>query len=289
MKPFTLPPWRKRQINEKFKRKDRVISFAVKEMEKVMAKAVDEIYAHYQARGEFVAPTLNGMFAVSESFYRKVVEQSYYAAQDEKNAQLGKKKLAKAPPKIPAFTAIARASLPGMEKVFRDKRLWPKIMKRSEMLTNRLRRQYTLKLRRKFNDIIPALRAGELSPKDAKDHLMKAWKASESRVETIFRTETTNYFGRTQVAFFEDDEDIIGFLFDSIRDKARTPICRTRHGLVYKPGTKELRENTPSLHWNCRSHLIALANTPSNRKLVADPQRDPTKKTVAPLPSGWRK
>lgn len=282
MKPFVMPYWRKRQLVQKHRREAMVISGAVADMESVMKEAVDSIYSHWRSTGQFYHPTLNGMFVASERFYRRVIEQAFHSAKEDKASQKGKKKLAKGPTGIPK-------SMRELNQVFANRKQWPKIMKRSQILTERLRRQYIQKLKRKFEEITPKLTSGELSPEEAKTHLMSAWKASKSRVETIFRTETTNYFEKTNVAFFDGDPEIIGFLFDSVRDTSRTNVCKTRHGLVYKPGSKLLRENTPALHWQCRSHLIALANTPHNRKLLEDPERDPELKAVAPLPPGWRK
>lgn len=284
MKPFALPPWRKKHINEKYRRKDKVIDAAVTHMESVMYKAVDFIVDQGFQTHQFHAPSLNDMNAVADNFYRGVVEQAYHSAEDEKKAQKGRKRLAASrdPLGLPK-------DLRSLEQVFRDKRYWPKIMKRSSAVVDRLRKAYLQKLRRKFKDLLPQIRAGELSTEEAKTRMRNVWDASKSRVETIFRTETTTYFGKTQTAFFANDDEILGFMFDSIRDTSRTEICRSRHGLIYRPGTKLLKENTPACHYNCRSHLIALANTPHNRKLLADPDRDPERRKVVPLPTGWRK
>lgn len=283
-KAFQLPRWRKQQIDDKYRRKTKVVKAAVHEMEAVMSKAVDYILEHAKT-GEFRAPSLNEMFAVSRDFYRGVVTQAYHSSEYEKHAQSGKRRLASINnPKMP--------KLKGLEVLFRDRRFWPSLMKRSEKLTERLRRAYLQKLRRKFKDLLPQLMSGELSPENAKKRMMNAWEASKSRVETIFRTETTKYFGETQVAYFKSDPEIIGFLFDSIRDDTRTKICKSRHGLIYRPdstGKTGLAYNTPALHYNCRSHLIALANTPYNRKMMEDPARDPERKSVEPLMPGWKK
>lgn len=282
MKPFKLPAWRKKQIKSKFRRKDSLIYHTVNQMEAVMKLAVNQIIDHYINTEQYAQPTLNGMFAVSDRFYRYVVTAGFDSAKEEKKLQPGHKRLAKGPTGIPK-------SLKDLEQVFRSSKQWPRIMNRSRALTERLRRQYLAKLRKKFKSILPKLESGELDPNEAKKEMMQAWNASKSRVETIFRTETTNYFGSTQVSFFDGDPEIIGFLFDSVRDTSRTDICKSRHGLIYRPGTKLLRENTPALHFNCRSHLIALANTAYNRKLLEDPDRDPSSRAVAPLPPGWRK
>lgn len=282
MKPFVVPAWRKRQIRDKFRRKDQVTNRAVDAMEEVMLEAVEAIMLEYQRTGRYHEPTLEGMFGVSANFYLHVATSAIDAAKHEKQEQVGKKRLAaKLPPGAPKTIAE-------LEKVFRDKRTWPAMMKRSKKLTERLRQAYLQKLRRRFAILTPQLTEGEITVEQAKAKLMNAWDASKARVTTIFRTETTKYFATVQVAYFEQDDEIIGFLFDSISDKSRTPICRSRHGLIYRPGSQELRKNTPALHYNCRSHLIALANIAHNRKLLEDPKRDPAKVTVAPLPPGWR-
>lgn len=284
MKSFSIPQWRKQQIKNKYARKDRVIARAVRDMEAVMRKAVDYIVDSH-VTNEFKEPELEEMFNVSEKFYRSVVTNAWQASEQEKRAQAGKKRLA-------AINSPIVPKLKDLESIFRDRRFWPSLMKRSGRLTERLRAAYLRKLKRKFKDLLPKILSGEMTPALAKKSMMQSWDASKSRVETIFRTETTKYFEKTQIAYFSQDPEIIGFLFDSIPDKSRTDICGSRHGLVYRPGTtgpKGLSENTPALHWNCRSHLIALANTPYNNKLLKDPDRDPKNRSVAPLPNGWRK
>lgn len=286
MKPFQIPRWRKRQIRQKMMEQERVTSIAISDMERAMRRAVAYIVDNTLTKGSMPEPTLNEMFGVSEDFYRNVVRSAWRCSEDEQRLQKGKKRLASGLP-----TGMPR-TLRDLESLFRDHRYWPKIMKRSGVLTERLRKAYLQKLRRKFRDLQPQLLDGRISPTEAKEKMMDAWDASKSRVQTIFRTESTKYFAKTQTAFFSSDPAIIGFLYDSIADHARTDICRSRHGLIFRPGTtgpKGLSENTPALHWNCRSHLIALANTPHNRKLLEDPDRDPKNRTLVPLPEGWKK
>jgi SPP1 gp7 family putative phage head morphogenesis protein len=265
-------------------------------MEEVMLGAVDYVLEHWEKTGRFVEPTLNKMYAVSNTFYYKVIQDSFKSADIQKKAQEkhepvkdtnspSRKRLAKWPLGIPR-------TLPGLEKIFRDKRYWPKIMKRSQLITDSVRKLYLQKLKIRFNHIIPELHDNRMTPAEAKKELMQAWEASKSRVELIFRTETTTYYGKTQTAFFNGDPQIIGFLFDALRDRATTEWCRSRHGLIYKPGStgiNGLSQNTPACHWNCRSHLIPLTDTPYNRKLLEDPNRDPEKRKVVALPPGWRK
>ena len=288
MKPFKTPRWRKHLIDRKYSRQDRVIAEHVKRMDAVMAEAVDYILEHYQKSGRLVLPSLHSMDGVSESFYRDVLHQAFYSSEDEKSSQEKHEPVKEEVKHLSRLPIGIPKTLVGLEKLFRDRRYWPKIMKRSKMLTDRIRKVYLRKLQTKFKSILPKLDTNDLSPKEARSQLMEAWKATKPRVELIFRTETSTYFGKTQVAFFNGDKDIIGFLFDSIRDRASTIWCRDRHGLVYRPGTKELRINTPACHWMCRSHLIPLADTPENRKLLEDASRNPAHRHVTPLPAGWR-
>ena len=287
MKPFTIPKWRKALIDKKYARKAKVIAKVVDAFDAIVLFAIESVILHYKKTGHYAEPTLNGLEMAGEHFYRSVIKESVADAEDQKSQQGGKKKLAKAkgPTGIPN-------NLRTMEQIFRNPKMWPRIMKRNKSLCDSIRKQYKQKLARKFRDLVPRMMAGDISPDEAKMQMQDDWKASKSRVETIFRTETTNYFAKTQVSFFKNDPDIIGFLYDSIKDSSRTDICRSRHGLIYRQeykGEISIRSNTPALHYNCRSHFIPLTDTPANRKMISDPRRDPAKVKVTPLMPGWRK
>ncbi len=290
MIPFRSPKWKVRAINAKIIQQNKIIKRAVIEMDRVMQKAIDDLWTNYEKTGQYLEPPLNDMYEVSNDFYHRVIMGAANASQQEKKIinknedvlpKESKKRLSAWPTGIPR-------DLASLEKLFRNKINWPVVMKRSKKITDRVRTRYLQKLQRKFKIVIPKLDQGEITPQEAKKELMEAWKATKPRVELIFRTETTTYFGKTQTAYFNGDPDIIGFLFDSIKDTSSTRWCRSRHGIVYRPRTKLLTENTPACHWNCRSHLIPLANTEYNRKMLEDPNRDPELRKVEPLPPGWR-
>lgn len=252
-----------------------------------MFMAFDIVLDNMLKTGKFVEPKLNEMFAVSEDFYRGVVKAAVDTAIDEKKASAGKKRLAK---EVPG-TGIPN-DIRVLEKHYRDpewQKSWERIKKRSGIITERLRKAYLIKLRRKFRDIMPKIQSGQMSITEAKANMRQAWRASKSRVDMIFRTESTKYFTEVQVKFYKGDGSIVGFLFDSVLDTTRSDICRSRHGLIYRPESELLRRNQPPCHPNCRSHLIPLANTPQNLKMLEDPSRDPSKRSVAPLPRGWNK
>jgi len=281
MVPFKLTPEQKRILEKKFSRQHRVVQKSSKRMEDLMLAAAEEIISNWNETKRYKAPDLSGMAKVSEGFYYDLLTEAVRTCKEEGQKTDPRKRLAKDPLGLPR-------TLRSMAQIFRNKKYWPKIMKRSKMMTKRLRESYLKKLQTHFEKLMPQLLRGDLSPLEAKKKMVDAWQTSRSRVETIFRTETTTYFSKTQVAYFDSDPDIIGFLFDSIRDVSRTDICRSRHGLVYRPGTTLLTENCPACHYKCRSHLIALADTPENRLLLLDPRRDPSKVKVVPLMKGWR-
>lgn len=279
----------KRQIltERSIRKQNRNVKKFSREMEEAMEKAVNEIWSNFEETRRFKRPALKEMDDISEGFYRRTITSAVDHCEDEKE-HIDKiadknptKRLAKLPTGLPN-------KLRSLEQIFRNRRYWPKILKRSRALTRRLRESYLDKLEKKFNRILPRILAGETSPREVKEQLMEAWDASQNRVETIFRTESTKYFAKTQVAYFQSEPDVLGFLFDSVSDTSRTPICKSREGLIYRPGTKLLRTNTPPCHFNCRSHLIPLANTAMNREMMRDHTRDPSIRVVIPLPKGWK-
>lgn len=286
MKPFRLPPRTQRRVNARSRVKDAAAARAVSAIEAIMVAASDHVIDNWVHTGRYQEPDLGGLLRVTEGFYKRAIVSAIKEAKHEKSdiepAPRSHAQLAKGPEGIPKH-------LRGLYDLLRGGVRWRTIFKRAERVSGKMRKQYQSKLRRQFEQVVPMLTDGVISPAEAKDTMRKAWDTSKSRVETIFRTETTNYFEKANVSFFDGDPDIIGFLFDSVRDVARTDICRSRHGLVYRPGSKELHDDIPPCHWNCRSHLIALADTPANRKMLEDPQRDPSRRKVVPLPPGWRK
>lgn len=272
-----IKKWRKKQVTMVEYRQRKVIGSVMYRMNKIMKEAAELIISNYLAHRQYKEPSLLEMFNISADFYESVVRAAIKTSEDTKSMQINRKKLALGLPK----------GKKALERIFGQSKYWQRILNRSIKLTDRMRRQYQRKLKTQFDKIVPHLLNGEMTPGEAKKHMTESWATSKPKVETIFRTETTNYFGRTQVAYFEDDDEIIGFLFDALHDGGTTEICSKRHGLVYRPRTKLLQDNTPALHYNCRSHLIPLANTSENRKMLGDPSRSPSNRTVPPLPPGW--
>lgn len=272
--------WRRKQIESVERAQARVVHSVIKQMDDAMESAVETVVRSYETTGRYHAPNLDQMLTISNEFYRALVIEAYNQSKEAKRRQMKVKKLAKGSLGLPKNWKY-------MEQLFGKTKYWSQVLKRSRRVAESIQKSYQQKLKKAFDKIVPALNDGEISPRDAKKYMFEAFKTSKSRVETIFRTETTNYFGRTQVAIFEGDDDIIGFLFDAVRDSSATDICRKRHGLIYRPGTQLLKDNTPALHYNCRSQLIPLANTPENRSMLKDQSRSPSNRAVPPLPPGW--
>lgn len=280
MKPFKLTPAQKAVNQRKFNRQEKIVQESVAEIQSILFRAADQLIDNVLEKGvdKFVAPSLRGLHQVMERFYRRAIREGWAMSEEELGHPIKRMSIPKG--NVPK-------KIRGVEDLFNDNKYWKRITKRSTTIADRMQAAYLKKLRVRFNDVVPRLLAGEATPTQVKIEIREGWEVSKARTETIFRTETTKYFAQTQISFFSGNENIIGFLFDSVRDAARTSICRSRHGLVYRPNTQLLRINTPACHYNCRSHLIPLANIPSNRKMLEDPSRDPEKVSVVPLPPGW--
>ena len=278
--PVKLPPKVARQANRDLDKQDEIVLGARKAMDRVYEAALDQAIAHFMKTGKYKAPDLKGVLPVVQKFYRSTVSAAVDSSETHAPA---KKRLAKLP----------SGDLPegprALDRVLTDRRYWQKIMRRARALTERAKKQYLDALEKQFKKIIPLFEIGDLSPGDVKKKISETWKSPAARTETIFRTESTRYFASAQVKYFEGNKNVIGFLFTSVRDTSRTPICKCREGLIYRPGSKELENTTPPLHFNCRSHLIPLINDEANQRLLDQDARNPAGKTLVPVMPGFGK
>lgn len=79
---------------------------------------------------------------------------------------------------------------------------------------------------------------------------------SRARLENIARTESTAAFNQGRLAMFRRNADfVIGVQFIAIIDDRTTDICRERDGLIMGLDDPRVAENTPPLHFQCRSVL----------------------------------
>lgn len=281
-KPFRVSPNVRAHIDRKYRRKFAVADEAIRRTDVVMKRAIDELVERAERRQPWADPHLGGLDRIGEGYVHDAIGNAWANAQDEARTQglLTGHRLARVGrnPKVPPARDL--------HKLFGDRTFMRRVMTRSEKLTKTLRTAYLKKLKKTWNKVVPEMLSGNASPEDVKKAMQDAWGGSKARVHTTYVTETTNYFVDVQLAYFESEPGILGFLFDRVKDAGTTPICDSRHGLIYRSDTpdqkKLLRENRPGLHYGCRSHFIALANTPANRKLFEDPGRDPTKRKVVP-------
>ncbi len=77
-----------------------------------------------------------------------------------------------------------------------------------------------------------------------------------ARLENIARTEATTAYNQGRLAMFLDSDGFIaGVEFMAILDARTTDICQHRDGLVFRLDDPAIRQNTPPLHYQCRSIL----------------------------------
>ena len=77
------------------------------------------------------------------------------------------------------------------------------------------------------------------------------------RIEAIARTEITRADTMGRLISMKANDDVIGVEFSAVMDDRTTDICASRHGVVKRLDDPRLPDNTPPLHVNCRSLLLA--------------------------------
>lgn len=88
--------------------------------------------------------------------------------------------------------------------------------------------------------------------------LQKVLDLSKSRIESIARTEVTRAHNLGSLTAMKANDDVIGVEFSAVLDNRTTVMCQERHGLRMRLDDPRLPGNTPPLHVNCRSQLLAL-------------------------------
>lgn len=84
--------------------------------------------------------------------------------------------------------------------------------------------------------------------------------ASKARLENIARTEATAAYNQGRVVRFLQSKGFIQAVrFDAILDSRVTDICEHRDGLLFALDDPRLRQNTPPLHYQCRSVLTPIS------------------------------
>jgi len=109
----------------------------------------------------------------------------------------------------------------------------------------------------------------------------------KARAENIARTEATTAFNQGRMAAFRETKGFVGAVeFMAITDARTTPICMERDGLVLAINDPRLPDNTPPLHYMCRSVLSPVSGLELEDlggKAYLDKQREKLDKLPAPL------
>ena len=109
----------------------------------------------------------------------------------------------------------------------------------------------------------------------------------KARAENIARTEATTAFNQGRLAAFRETKGFVGAVeFMAITDARTTPICMERDGLVLAIDDPRLPDNTPPLHYMCRSVLSPVSGLELEDlggKDYLDKQREKLEKLPPPL------
>ena len=109
----------------------------------------------------------------------------------------------------------------------------------------------------------------------------------KARAENIARTEATTAFNQGRMAAFRETKGFVGAVeFMAITDARTTPICMERDGLVLAIDDPRLPDNTPPLHYMCRSVLSPVSGLELEDlggKNYLDKQREKLDKLPPPL------
>lgn len=262
------------------------------EMDKIFAKAEEKI-----------AKALEGgkKFPKDIDFEEIIMEHAFHTAkagfvtaetENPKREKRDLKRLAKK--KAKARHSIKKGQLPRSLSGLMN--MWDKWKKkeiktpsRQAILAKELKKKYLEKTQGAFEKYSRDFRSGKSSDKASIIKKIKdRSRATFARAKTILETETTKYYNQARRDYYDGSDDVTHYLFVPIRDMATTKWCKSRRLLVYKKGSKHLDNETPPIHWNCRSELLPLTPlNPKHKKLIDDKSRRRENRRPAPLPPGW--
>lgn len=151
-----------------------------------------------------------------------------------------------------------------------------------------LQQAYLKKLEQVYKKYNKPLKVGDSLPaEELISKIAKALETTKTRAETIVRTETTNYYNTVRRNIYDEVPGVTHYLFICIRDHRTTPWCKSRNDLVYTKGSKVLDEETPPIHYNCRSEILPLSKyNPSHLRIIEN-YTARNDASPAPLPTGW--
>lgn len=196
-------------------------------------------------------------------------------------------------PALPKISRLARPKIPlKLSDLLKQWDLWRKkkiVPKQLKTHVKNLKESYLKKIHNIWSKSSEDFRSGDpVQKEEIITRVREELKTERSRAANIVQTETTKYYNNVRRKVFDESEEVTHYLFLSIRDKRTTAWCKTRHGIVFEKGTKLLEENTPAIHWNCRSEITPLTPfNPKHKKLIDDSSRKPSNNKLKPLPHGW--
>ncbi len=179
---------------------------------------------------------------------------------------------------------------------FRDLRIWwdayrkrKKVPQRQQVIADKLRKAYVDKCQSTWKENAQDFLSGVTGSKTAAvQAIIDGADVVFSRGKMIVETETTYYFNAARRKIYDQSQDVTHYLFVSIRDHATTKWCKSRQGLVYAKSDHLLDEETPPIHWNCRSEMLPLTPAnPNHLKLIQDQSRARRNNLPEPLPPEW--
>ena len=126
--------------------------------------------------------------------------------------------------------------------------------------------------------LLDALEKGQTLDEWRKRVRERLQHAHPGHLETVFRTNVQSAYaaGRwKQLNHPAVKKARPYWMFDAILDARTTPICRTRDGTVLPADHPWWQNNTPPLHFNCRSGIRALTEAEARaRGIAAEPPED---------------
>lgn len=194
---------------------------------------------------------------------------------------------------VPEYTSLASPKLPrslkGLRIMWDEWRKKKVIPKRQKVIAEKLKQAYLKKVQSVWVKYGEQFRSGQTaSVTEAVRKIHEGADVAYSRAKMIVETETTYYYNKARRDIYDQSSDVTHYLFVAIRDHATTKWCKTRHGLVYKKGEKTTDNETPPVHWNCRSEILPLTpHNPVHAKLIRDESKQRANNSPEPLPKGW--
>lgn len=253
-----------------------------KQQFKVMRSYLDQAFDHNS--DVTVTANIDWLDDLLLQHMRATLTHAYKGARREHRHMGGKVvRLSRYPdPKVPR-------SLRELVKVWDDMRKRDRLSARSQRIFDKVKKTYLKRVQSIWDRYGNDWRSGETNSKAlARDKLDRLMNQTSRRVKMVIETETTYYNNKARRAYYDAAPEVTHYLYLAVRDHATTPWCKSRHGMVFVKGTKLLENNTPPIHWNCRSEIVPLTlQNPVHYRMIMDPKRDPTKHKLVALPKGW--